>query len=47
VWGIKDYCAPDGRLFDLLFGLGALLAGVVLIVYERYFLRKLKDVSYL
>ena len=47
VWGIKDYCAQDGRLFDLLFGLGSLVSGVVLIIYERYFLKKLKGVSYL
>ncbi len=47
IWGLKDYSSPDGRLFDLLFGLGSLAAGVGLIIYERYFLRKLKNVSYL
>jgi len=47
VWGLKDYYSPDGRLFDLLFGLGSFLTGVALIVYERYFLKKLKNVSYL
>jgi hypothetical protein len=47
VWGLKSYWSVDGRLMDLLFGLGSLLAGVALIVYERYFLRKLKNVSYL
>ena len=47
VWGLKDYYSADGRLFDLLFGLGSLVAGGILILYERYFLRKLKNVSYL
>jgi hypothetical protein len=31
----------------LLFGIGSLAAGVALIVYERYFLKKLKNVGYL
>jgi hypothetical protein len=47
VWGLKNYWSADGRLVDLLFGLGSLVAGVGLIVYERYFLKKLKHVGYL
>jgi hypothetical protein len=47
VWGLKDYWSPDGRLFDLLFGLGSLVTGAGLIVYERYFLKKLRKVSFL
>jgi len=47
VWGLKNYLFDDGKLPDLLFGLGSLLAGVGLIVYERYFLKKLKNISYL
>jgi hypothetical protein len=47
VWGLKHYWSPDGRLLDLLFGLGSVIAGVGLIIYERYFLKKLKDVEYL
>ena len=47
IWGLKDYWSSDGRLFDLLFGVGSLATGVGLIVYERYFLKKLKKVSYL
>lgn len=47
VWGLKDYSSPDGRLMDLLFGIGSLVTGVGLIVYERYFLKKLRNVSYL
>ena len=47
VWELKDYWSANGRLADLLFGLGALAVGVALIVYERYFLKKLKKVSLL
>lgn len=47
VWGFKDYFAADGRVWDLVFGLGSVAAAVALIVYERYFLKKLKNVSYL
>jgi len=47
VWGLKHYFSPEGRTMDLLFGIGSLAAGVGLIFYERYFLKKLKDVSYL
>ena len=47
VWGLKNYWSADGKLLDLLFGLGSLATGVGLIIYERYFLKKLKNVSYL
>ena len=47
VWGIMDYRSAHGALSDLLFGLGAFAAGVGLIVYERYFLKKLKHESYI
>jgi hypothetical protein len=47
VWELRNYWSVDGRLGDLLFGVGSILAGVGLIVYERYFLRELKDVEYL
>jgi len=47
VWGLKTYFFDDGNSLDLLFGLGSLVAGVGLIVYERYFLKKLKNISYL
>jgi hypothetical protein len=46
-WGFKDYFSADGRGWDLVFGLGSVAAAVGLIVYERYFLKKLKNVSYL
>ncbi len=47
VWGLKDFFSPNGRASDLVFGLGSLAVGVGLILYERYFLKKLKRVSYL
>jgi hypothetical protein len=47
VWELRSYWSADGSLGNLLFGLGSLLAGVGLIIYERYFLRKLKDVEFL
>jgi hypothetical protein len=47
VWGLKTYWSADGRSLDLWFGLGSLVISVVLIVYERYFLKKLKNVEYL
>jgi hypothetical protein len=47
VWGLKHYFSDDGKLLDLLFGLGSIIAGIGLVFYERYFLRKLKHISYL
>ena len=47
VWMFKDYRGPEGTAADLWFGLGSIVAGVSLLVYERYFLKKLKNVSYL
>ena len=47
VWGLNNHFSPEGRLFDLVFGIGSLLVGAALLVYERYFLRKLKNVGYL
>jgi len=47
VWWLKDYSGADGRTSDLIYGLGALVVGAGLIVYERYFLKKTRNVSYL
>jgi hypothetical protein len=46
-WGLKDFFSSDGRPLDLFFALGSLAAGAGLILYERYFLKKLKNESYL
>ncbi len=47
VWMWREYRAPEGAAGDLAWAIGWLLVGVSLLVYERFFLRKLKNVSYL
>jgi len=47
VWSFKNYFSVEGRLGDLLFAIGSLVAGVGLIAYERYFLKKAKNISFL
>ncbi len=47
VWELRNYWSPDGRPSDVAFGLGSLALAVGLVLYERYFLKKLKKVSYL
>ena len=47
VWGLRDYFSAEGTGRDLMFGLGSLVVGIGLIVYERYFVKKLKRISYL
>jgi len=47
IWGLKDYWSPGGGPMDLVFGIGSLVVAVLLILYERYFLKKLKKVPYL
>lgn len=46
VWELKAYQASDQRM-DLLLGIGALVSGLVLIVYGKMVLKKLKHISYL
>jgi hypothetical protein len=46
-WLLKGFFSPDGHVSDLVFGIVSIGAGVGLIFYERYFLKKLKNVSYL
>ena len=45
-WSLNEY-AQDGARSNLWFGIGSILAGVLLIVYSKAMLRKLKDISYL
>jgi len=46
-WMLKAYRSPEGTTGDLLFAIGFILAGAGLLVYERYFLKKTKNESYL
>ena len=46
-WCLKSFFSGEGLTRDLVFGIGSLVTGVGLIVYGRYFLKKLKDVGYL
>lgn len=45
-WSFASY-AHEGPLLHLWFGIGSLASAVVLVIYGKYFLRKLKDISYL
>jgi len=47
VWGLKDYWSLEGQASDLAFGLGSVAVSLGLILYERYFLKKFRRVSYL
>lgn len=47
IWALKGYWSPGGTVAELLAGLGSILAAAALIAYERYFLKKTKDVGYL
>lgn len=46
-WSLKNYFGGERAGLDLAMGVGSLLVGVALVVYGRYFLKKLKNVSYL
>jgi multisubunit Na+/H+ antiporter MnhB subunit len=46
VWEVKAWL-DTRRPLDLVFGVGSLVAGIGLIFYGRYFLKKLKKVPYL
>ena len=47
VWALRNYFSPEGAAMDLVMGAGSLIVALGLIAYERYFLKKLKNVSYL
>jgi hypothetical protein len=46
IWAIREYRSGGGAQ-NLGMGIGAGVAAVVMIAYSRWFLRKLKHVSYL
>ena len=47
VWSLRNYAGAGGRAGDLVVGIVAVGAGIGLIVYERYFLKKTRKVGYL
>lgn len=47
VWMLRAYRGPEGVTNDLAFGIASLIIGAGLLVYEGFFLKKLKNVSYL
>ena len=46
-WLLHAYRSPDGTTSDLVWAVASLLAGVGLLVYEAFFLKKLKKESFL
>jgi hypothetical protein len=47
VWAWREYAGPDGSRAHLIYGLLSIVAFAGLLAYGRYFLRKLKHISYL
>jgi len=46
-WSLVKYFSPQGIVWDLVMGLAGVAVAAGLICYEKYFLKKLKNVSYL
>ena len=46
VWSLRMY-QHNGGIVNLAFGIGSLVGALALVIYGRYFLKKLKSVSYL
>lgn len=46
-WMLRAYRGPEGVGSDLAWSVATIVAGVSLLVYEGFFLKKLKNVSYL
>ena len=47
VWSLMNFLSPEGHVRDLVVAIASAVVVVALICYERYFLKKLKNVSYL
>lgn len=47
IWSFMNYSAPHGHKSDLVIAIAAGVAALALVGYEIYFLKKLKNVSYL
>ena len=46
-WSLITYFTANSGTLDLVLGSASVCAGVALIVYGKYFLKKLKNISYL
>ncbi|MDQ6632559.1 MAG: hypothetical protein M3Y82_12525 [Verrucomicrobiota bacterium] len=46
-WSLHNYFSTARAPLDLVFGLLSILVGLGLIWYGKYFLKKLKNISYL
>ena len=47
VWSLEQYLREGAGALYLIYGVGGLLTGGLLIRYSKFFLRKLKHISYL
>ena len=47
VWLLREYRGPIGTTNDLVWAVASMAVGAGLLVYEGFFLKKLKNVSYL
>ena len=47
VWLLKAFLSEEGGAMNLIFAIVSFAAAIGLILYERYFLKKTKNVSYL
>lgn len=47
VWLVHEYAANHAGVWDLIGGIASFAASVGLVFYERYFLKKTKNVSFL
>ena len=47
VWAWREYYGPAGSPAHLLYGVLSILSFIALLVYGRYFLKKLKHINYL
>ena len=46
-WALWQYFGNSRALADLVMGIASIVAGFALIVYGKFFLKKLKHISYL
>lgn len=46
-WMLREYRGTEGTTGDLAWAVTGFVSGVALLVYERFFLKKLKNESYL